>query len=53
MTYLKSFIRDEEGQDMVEYALLLGLIALVAVVAATALGTSINTKFGTLSTAIS
>ena len=33
MTYLKNFIRDEEGQDMVEYALLLGLIALVAVVA--------------------
>ena len=53
MTYLKNFIRDEEGQDMVEYALLLGFIALVAVVGATALGGAVNTKFGALSTAIS
>ena len=49
MTYLKNFIQDEEGQDMVEYALLLGVIALVAVLGATALGTAISTKFGVLS----
>lgn len=32
------FIREEEGQDLAEYALLLFLIALVVVVALTALG---------------
>ena len=35
-------VREEEGQDLVEYALLLGLIALVAVVAITATGTAVN-----------
>ena len=53
MTYLKHFLKDEEGQDMVEYALLLGFIALVAVVGATALGSAINGKFAALSTKIS
>ncbi len=52
MTYLKNFIRDEEGQDMVEYALLLGAIALLALVGAGALGGAINTKYGDLSTKI-
>ena len=53
MTYLKNFIKDEEGQDMVEYALLLGLIALAAVVGATALGTAVSSKYGALSTKLS
>lgn len=39
------FIREEEGQDLVEYALLLALIALVCVVAVTNLGTAVNTLF--------
>ena len=40
-TWLQS--RDsEEGQDLVEYALLLGLIALAALVAITASGDAIN-----------
>lgn len=30
MTYLKNFINDEEGQDLVEYALLLGFVAMAA-----------------------
>jgi pilus assembly protein Flp/PilA len=30
---LKRIVRDQEGQDMVEYALLLGLISIVAVAA--------------------
>lgn len=49
MTYLKRFVKDEEGQDMVEYALLLAVIALIALVGATALGGQVNTKFGNLS----
>ena len=34
--------REEEGQDMVEYALILGLISIIAVAAVTATGTSIR-----------
>ena len=42
---LRSFLRNEEGQDLIEYALLVGLIALVAVAAITAAGGSVNTIF--------
>ena len=35
----------EHGQDLLEYALLVALIALVAVGAVTTLGTTINTVF--------
>ena len=45
MTFLKNFINDEEGQDLVEYALLLGFIAIACVAAVTALGTKISTYF--------
>ena len=33
VTFLKRVLREQEGQDMVEYALLLGLISIVAVAA--------------------
>jgi len=52
MTYLKNFIRDEEGQDMVEYALLLGFVALAAVALLSGIGTSINGLFTTASTKV-
>jgi pilus assembly protein Flp/PilA len=45
MLYAKSFVQDEEGQDLLEYALLVALIALVAVIAVTAAGTSVKTIF--------
>jgi len=41
----KSMIRDEEGATMVEYGLLVALIALVAIVGVTALGKSLNGLF--------
>jgi Flp pilus assembly pilin Flp len=31
--YVNAFVRDEEGQDLIEYALLVALISLVCVVA--------------------
>lgn len=34
--------RDEEGQGLVEYGLILGLIAVVAIAALNATGTSVN-----------
>jgi pilus assembly protein Flp/PilA len=39
------FINDEEGQDLVEYGLLLGFIAIVAVSAIATLGTKVNCYF--------
>ncbi|MBI4871971.1 MAG: Flp family type IVb pilin [Candidatus Riflebacteria bacterium] len=34
--------RDEEGQGLVEYGLILGLIAVVAIAALNATGTNVN-----------
>ena len=42
---VKSFIRNEEGQDLIEYALLVALISLVCVVALTDAGTQVNKIF--------
>lgn len=42
MSYLKNFINDQEGQDLVEYALLLAFVA----VAATAVLTTVATNTG-------
>ena len=42
---VKSFVSNDEGQDLLEYALLVALIALVAVAAVTAAGTSVSTIF--------
>ncbi len=39
---LKSWWRREEGQDLTEYALLIGLIVILAVGAVTLMGTSIS-----------
>lgn len=49
MRMLQRFIRDEEGAAMVEYALLVALIALVAIVGVTTTGTSINAQFTKIS----
>jgi pilus assembly protein Flp/PilA len=42
-----TLIRDEEGAQLVEYALLVSLIALVCITAVRSLGTSINGFFNT------
>ena len=40
--YTRLRYRDEEGQALVEYALILGLVAVVAIGALTTLGTNVN-----------
>jgi Flp pilus assembly pilin Flp len=45
---LISFVRKEEAQDLIEYALLVGLISLVAVAALQLTSTSINNIFTTI-----
>ena len=42
---IRQFIADEEGQNIVEYALLLVLIGAAAITILTALGQSITTIF--------
>jgi pilus assembly protein Flp/PilA len=45
LQFVKSFVREDEGQDLLEYALLVALIALVAIGAVAAAGTSVNDIF--------
>ena len=45
---LKNILQDEEGQDLIEYALVVALIALGAVVGMGTLATGINAAFGTV-----
>jgi pilus assembly protein Flp/PilA len=53
ITALRSLVRREEGQDLLEYALLVALIALVCVVAITAAGDNVNTIFNQIAEALS
>ena len=43
--YVNAFVRDEEGQDLIEYALLVALISLVCVLALTDAGKEVNKIF--------
>jgi pilus assembly protein Flp/PilA len=45
LTFVKSFARNEEGQDLLEYALLVALIALVAILAVTNAGQVVSDIF--------
>jgi len=49
---LRRFVRAEDGQDLLEYALLVALIALVAVAAVTAAGGSVATIFQNIANAL-
>jgi pilus assembly protein Flp/PilA len=46
------FVKNEEGAALVEYGMLVGLIACVCIVAVTTLGGTINTVFGDINTAL-
>jgi pilus assembly protein Flp/PilA len=45
---LKSMLRDDEGATIVEYGLMVALVALVALAAVTLLGTNLSTLFNTV-----
>jgi Flp pilus assembly pilin Flp len=49
---IQRFIREQDGQDLVEYAFLLVFIALALVAAVTATGTNILDIFTTVNTGI-
>jgi len=46
------FVREDAGQDLIEYALLAGLISLASVAAITTLGGAIQAKFTSVGTAV-
>jgi pilus assembly protein Flp/PilA len=48
----KYVTRKEEGATLVEYGLLLGLIAAICIASITILGTKISTMFSTIATTI-
>lgn len=49
---MQSMLRDEKGATMVEYALMVALIAVVCIGAVTAVGGGANTMFGNIVTAL-
>jgi pilus assembly protein Flp/PilA len=52
VTRLRSLVRDDSGQDLLEYALLIALIALACVTAVAAAGTQVKAVFTAIAAAI-
>jgi len=50
---LTDLIRDDEGQDLIEYALLAAFVSLAAISGATLLGTALKGWFGDVSGTVS
>jgi len=44
----KNLFNEEDGQDMVEYGLVVALIAMIVLAGVTVFGTDLNTGFGLL-----
>jgi pilus assembly protein Flp/PilA len=49
---LKRLWKEEEGQDLIEYALLVALVALAATAGMNSLATAINAAFTSLGTSL-
>lgn len=50
---IQTLLSDDRGQDLVEYALVVAIIALGATVAMKSLSNEINTVFGSISSKLS
>ncbi len=46
---IRRFIKNDEGQDLVEYAFLVAFIALLVIIGVTALGTNLNLFYDSIS----
>jgi len=49
---VRNFFANEDGAALVEYALLVALIAIICILGVTALGSKINTKFNDIGTSL-
>ena len=56
MTALKNLalrlVRDEEGQDLIEYALLAALVSIIAITIIIAIGTNVNTVYSKVNSGV-
>ncbi len=52
MNLLKKLVREEEGQDAIEYALLAGFVSLAIVATVTTIGTDLNKVYGNVDTQV-
>jgi pilus assembly protein Flp/PilA len=50
ISYLRTFAHEDEGQDLLEYALLVSLIAIAAILSVTAAGTTVKNIFTDIAT---
>ena len=49
---INRFRRDDEGAALVDYGMLVGLIAVICVVAVTTLGTEVSTAFSNIANSL-
>ena len=49
---IQRLIREDEGQDIIEYALLAAFISIAAIAAIIAIGGQVQTYFGNVQTAL-
>jgi pilus assembly protein Flp/PilA len=49
---LRRLVREDEGQDLIEYALLAGFVALAVVTGMTALATALNETYENIGTKV-
>lgn len=52
LAFVRCLVRDEEGATMVEYGLMLALIAIVCIVAVTLVGSNASTIFSNISNSL-
>jgi Flp pilus assembly pilin Flp len=50
--FINRFVREDEGQDLVEYALLIAFIALACIIGLQNLGGAINTTYNSISSSL-
>jgi pilus assembly protein Flp/PilA len=48
----RAFVREDDGATMIEYALLVALIAIVVAAGLVTLGTAVKTKYSSVSTCV-
>ncbi len=52
MNNLLSLVRDDGGQDLIEYAILAGFVSLIVVAVVTNLGVAVNGIYGGIETQV-
>jgi Flp pilus assembly pilin Flp len=50
--FMRSLICDEQGQDLIEYALLAGLISILCIVAVKSAGSKVSSLFSKVDSAL-